>query len=242
MIEVDNIRAGYVPGIDIINGLSATFGSNQISSIIGPNGAGKSTLLKSIYGFVNPHQGKIRYDGTDITQTNPTEMITEMGFAYIPQERSVFPDLTVRENLELGAWTIRKNSQRVEKAIEDVFDEFPALGEKRSERAGTMSGGQQRMLEIGRSLVTDPDVVFIDEPSVGLAPRLAADVYESIEQLRDRGVTILLVDQNVRAAVEYGDSLFVLERGRVEVQGDANEMDDEISELISSWISTEATV
>jgi branched-chain amino acid transport system ATP-binding protein len=240
MITVNDIRAGYVPGIDIINELTAEFETNQISSIIGPNGAGKSTLLKTIYGFLTPHQGEILYNGQDITDYNPSEMIREIGFAYIPQERSVFPDLTVRENLELGAWTIRDDSARVEEVIDDVFDEFPALAEKRYERAGTMSGGQQRMLEIGRSLVTDPDVVLIDEPSVGLAPKLAADVYKSIEQLRDRGVTIILIDQNVRAAVEYGDALFVLERGEVELSGDAEQMDDELEDLISSWISKEA--
>lgn len=240
MIEVDSVRAGYVPGIDILNDLSAAFPENRISSIVGPNGAGKSTLLKTIYGFLDPSRGTITYDGTDLTRYSPSEMISEMGFAYIPQERSVFPDLTVHENLQLGAWTIRGQDERVEGAIEDVYDEFPALDEKRRERAGTMSGGQQRMLEIGRSLVTDPDVVLIDEPSVGLAPKLAADVYESVEQLRDLGVTILLVDQNVRAAVEYGDELFVLERGEVSLQGDADELDDEIGNLISEWISTEA--
>lgn len=240
MITVEEVRAGYVPGIDIINDLSAEFEESQISSIVGPNGAGKSTLLKTIYGFLTPHQGEVRYHGRDITGYDPSEMIREVGFAYIPQERSVFPDLTVRENLELGAWTIRDDGDRVEAAIADVFDEFPALAEKRYDRAGTMSGGQQRMLEIGRSLVTDPDVVLIDEPSVGLAPKLAANVYESIEQLRERGVTIILVDQNVRAAVEYGDKLVVLERGTVELSGDADTMDDELENLISSWISTEA--
>lgn len=240
MIEIENVSAGYVPGIDVLNDLSVTFEDEEISSIVGPNGAGKSTLLKTIYGFLDPHAGTVEYDGRDLTRYDPSEMITEVGFAYIPQERSVFPDLTVEENLELGAWPIRRQTDRVREAIQNVYEEFPALGEKSDERAGTMSGGQQRMLEIGRSLVTDPDVVLIDEPSVGLAPNLAADVYRSVEQLRDRGVTVILVDQNVRAAVEYGDKLVVLEQGSVAHSGDSDDLDDEIDDLISEWISTEA--
>lgn len=240
MIQINSVQAGYVPGIDIINDLTATFEENQITSIIGPNGAGKSTLLKTIYGFVKPHQGWIEYKGDQITQKDPSTMISDIGFAYIPQERSIFPDLTVRENLQLGAWTIRKDDERVEEAIQDVYEEFPALEMKQNDRAGTMSGGQQRMLEIGRSLVTDPEVVLIDEPSVGLAPKLATDVYESIHQLKERGVTIILVDQNVKAAVEHSDYLFVLERGEVAAEGDSENMNDEIRDLISSWISTEA--
>ncbi|WP_440009049.1 ABC transporter ATP-binding protein [Halomicrococcus sp. SG-WS-1] len=240
MIKIRSVRAGYVPGIDIINDLSASFEENKISSIIGPNGAGKSTLLKTIYGFVKPHQGRIEYNGESITGKDPSTMIRDVGFAYIPQERSVFPDLTVEENLELGAWTIRNDDARVDGAIDDVYEQFPDLRMKRDRRAGTMSGGQQRMLEIGRSLVTDPDVVLIDEPSTGLAPKLATDVYDSIEQLKERGVTVILVDQNVKAAVEYGDHLFVLERGEVAAEGESERMDSEIRSVISDWISTEA--
>lgn len=240
MIKIRSVRAGYVPGIDIINDLSASFEENKISSIIGPNGAGKSTLLKTIYGFVKPNQGRIEYNGETITGKDPSTMIRDVGFAYIPQERSVFPDLTVEENLELGAWTIRNDDARVDGAIDDVYEQFPDLRMKRDRRAGTMSGGQQRMLEIGRSLVTDPDVVLIDEPSTGLAPKLATDVYDSIEQLKERGVTVILVDQNVKAAVEYGDHLFVLERGEVAAEGDSERMDSEIRSVISDWISTEA--
>jgi branched-chain amino acid transport system ATP-binding protein len=240
MIDVNSVRAGYVPGIDVLNGISATFADDEISSIVGPNGAGKSTLIKTIYGFLDPHEGTITYDGEDLTQYGPEEMARAVGFAYIPQERSVFPDLTVHENLQLGAWPIRKQRERVERSLDTVYEEFPALREKQSDRAGTLSGGQQRMLEIGRSLVIDPNVVLIDEPSVGLAPRLAANVYDSVQQLAETGVTVILIDQNVRAAVEYGDALFVLEQGKVVAQGDSEEMNTEVEELISDWISTEA--
>jgi len=242
MIEVQNVRAGYVSGVDILQGLTATFQEGQISSIIGPNGAGKSTLLKTIFGFVLPHEGSITYNRTDITEIEPSEMIETVGFSYIPQERSVFPDLTVRENLELGAWTIRKDAERVETAIENACDEFPALAEKRSKRAGTMSGGQQRMLEIARSMVTDPDVVLVDEPSAGLAPDLAQNVYRSLSQLPENGITVLLVDQNVEAAANYGDELFILEQGTVSEHTRADEMDTGVDDIVSEWISQEGFV
>jgi branched-chain amino acid transport system ATP-binding protein len=239
VIEVRDVRAGYVPGVDIIQGLSATFPEGEISSIIGPNGAGKSTLLKTIFGFLFPHEGSVTYDGTDITRIQPSDMIETVGFSYIPQERSVFPDLTVRENLELGAWTFRKDGDRVETAIETVYDEFPALSDKRHDRAGTMSGGQQRMLEIGRSLIPDPDVVLVDEPSAGLAPDLASDVYRSIRGLRENDITVLLVDQNVEAAVDCGDELFILDQSTVRSQARTDEMDSDIDDIVSEWISME---
>lgn len=242
MIEVENVRAGYVPGVDIIQGLSARFEERQISSIIGPNGAGKSTLLKTIFGFVLPHQGSITYQGEDVTRIEPSDMIETVGFSYIPQERSVFPDLTVRENLELGAWTIRKDSDRVEERIQRVYDDFSALAEKRDDRAGTLSGGQQRMLEIARSLITDPSVILIDEPSAGLAPDLARNVYDSISQLPETGMTVLLVDQNVEAAVDCGDELFILDRGTASTKTATDEMDDDVEDIVSQWISTEGFV
>ena len=239
MIEVRDVRAGYVTGVDILQGLTATFPEEQISSIIGPNGAGKSTLLKTIFGFVLPHTGSITYDGTDITEIEPSKMIETVGFSYIPQERSIFPDLTVRENLEIGAWTIRKDSERVESAIENAYEEFPALAEKQSKRAGTMSGGQQRMLEIARSLVTEPGVVLVDEPSAGLAPDLAQNVYQSLSQLPENGITVLLVDQNVEAAANYGDELFILEQGTVSENARTDDMENEVDDIVSEWISQE---
>lgn len=242
MLVVDSVRAGYVPGIDILNGISTTFEDEKITAVIGPNGAGKSTLLKTIFGFLAPSEGRIELDGADLTGYEPREMLSEVGLAYIPQERSVFPDLTVRDNLLLGGWTIRDDRERLDAALEDVYDEFPALNEKRDERAGTLSGGQQRMIEIGRSLITDPDVVLVDEPSVGLAPNLAMDVYDSITQLREAGVTVVLVDQNISAAIENSDRLVVLQNGRVAESGDSEEMQEDIESLVSEWISTEANV
>lgn len=239
MIEVREIRAGYVPDVDIIEGLSASFPSGKISSIIGPNGAGKSTLLKTMFGFLLPYEGTITYNERDITQIEPSDMIETVGFSYIPQERSVFPDLTVQENLEMGAWTIRKDADRVENAIAEVYEEFPALAEKKTDRAGTMSGGQQRMLEVGRSLITDPDVILIDEPSAGLAPDLAKKVYSSIRQLRENDITVILVDQNVEAAVDCGDELFILEQGQVSRQTSTHDMDAAVDEIVSDWISME---
>lgn len=235
MIEVTDVKAGYIPGVHILNGISAAFPDGQTSGIVGPNGAGKSTLLKAIYGFVTISSGSIEYHGKDLTAYDPTDMIDSVGFAYIPQERSVFPDLTVRENLELGCWTIRSDSERTETAIERVYDTFPVLEEKNHQPAGEMSGGQQRMLEFGRSLLTDPEVVLIDEPSVGLAPKLTEEVYASIDQLQREDVTIILVDQNVQAAVDHCDQLFVLDNGNVDVQGSVDDVD--VRNIVSDWVA-----
>lgn len=242
MIELDSVRAGYVQGIDVLDGVSATFEPDRISSIVGPNGAGKSTLLKTIYGFADVHEGTITYDGRDLTAYSPSEMLREVGIAYVPQERSVFPELSVHENLKLGTWTIRDDAERTERAIADVYDQFPALEEKRRIRAGTLSGGQQRMLEIGRSLLTDPAIVFVDEPSAGLAPGLSETVYDSITRLRERDVTVLLVDQNIRAAVEYGDDLFIMEQGEIVADEPTDDMTDEVEDLVGEWISAKGEI
>jgi branched-chain amino acid transport system ATP-binding protein len=242
MIELDGLRAGYVKGIDVLDGVTATFESDRISSIVGPNGAGKSTLLKTIYGFADVNEGTITYDGYDLTEYSPSEMLRDVGIAYVPQERSVFPELSVHENLKLGAWTIRGDETRTEEAIGNVYGQFPALEEKRHARAGTLSGGQQRMLEIGRSLLTDPDIVFVDEPSAGLAPDLSENVYDSIDRLREQSVTVLLVDQNIRAAVEYGDDLFIMEQGQVVANEPTDDMTDEVEDLVSEWISAKGEI
>ncbi|PSQ07206.1 ABC transporter ATP-binding protein [Halobacteriales archaeon QS_5_70_15] len=242
MIELDDVRAGYVRGIDVLNGVSATFEPDRISSIVGPNGAGKSTLLKTIYGFADLHDGTITYEGDDLTAYSPSEMLRDAGIAYVPQERSVFPELSVHENLKLGTWTIRDDTKRTERSIENVYEQFPALEEKRRVRAGTLSGGQQRMLEIGRSLLTDPDVVFVDEPSAGLAPDLSENVYDSIARLRAQSVTVILVDQNIRAAVEYGDDLFIMEQGEIVVNEPTDDMTGEVENLVSEWISAKGEV
>jgi len=242
MIELDDVRAGYVRGIDVLNGVSATFEEDLISSIIGPNGAGKSTLLKTIYGFADLHDGTITYRGEDMTEYSPSEMLRDAGIAYVPQERSVFPELTVHENLKLGTWTIRGDAERAEQSIKNVYEQFPALEEKRQVRAGTLSGGQQRMLEIGRSLLTDPEVVFVDEPSAGLAPDLSESVYDSIARLRAQSVTVVLVDQNIRAAVEYGDDLFIMEQGEIVANERTDDMTGEIENLVSEWISAKGEI
>jgi branched-chain amino acid transport system ATP-binding protein len=242
MIELEGVRSGYVKGIDVINGVSVTFKEDRISSIVGPNGAGKSTLLKTIYGFANLHEGTITYEDHDLTAYAPSEMLRDIGIAYVPQERSVFPELSVHENLKLGTWTIRDDSERTERSIENVYAQFPALEEKRQIRAGTLSGGQQRMLEIGRSLLTDPDVVFVDEPSAGLAPDLSESVYESIGRLREQNVTVLLVDQNIRAAVDYGDELFIMEQGQVVANEPTDDMTGEVEDLVGEWISAKGEI
>jgi len=242
MIRIEDLKAGYVPGINVLRGISVELTDDQITSIIGPNGAGKSTLLKTIYGFVNHSTGTVTYNGVNLQNYSPPELLREIGIAYIPQERSVFPEMTVHENLELGAWTIRKDDERTSEAIEHVYDQFPALDKKRRAHAGTMSGGQQRMLEIGRSLITEPETVLIDEPSAGLAPDLSEDVYNAVENLYQEGTTVILVDQNIRAAVDYGHELIIMEQGKITEQEKTEEMTDRVKSLVSDWISAKGEI
>jgi branched-chain amino acid transport system ATP-binding protein len=217
-LDVRDLEVEYFTDIRVLRGLSLRAPEAQITSIIGPNGAGKSTLLKTIYGYLRPRAGKIFFNGADITGEPPYHLLAK-GIAFVPQDRTVFPDLTVHENLEMGAWLLRKHAQRVKEAIDDIYRRFPVLGEKRKAKAQTLSGGQQRMLELGRALLTSPQVLLIDEPTVGLAPKVASEIYTIIADFRRSGITILLVDQNVRRALELADYVYLLEMGVVREHG-----------------------
>ncbi|RMF88445.1 MAG: ABC transporter ATP-binding protein, partial [Nitrospinota bacterium] len=201
LLEVQDITVGYFHDIEILQQVSLQVHPSQIVAVIGPNGAGKSTLLKTICGFLTPKQGRILYNGEDITGLDPSAMIRHR-IAYVPQERSIFPELTVDENLLLGAWSIRHSGkQAVRAAMEEVYLRFPYLAEQRHTRAGLLSGGGHRMLEIARSLVPKPQLLVLDEPTVGLAPLVVKEIYAKLYQLKEEAITILLVDQNVREAV-----------------------------------------
>lgn len=217
LLEVKEIYAGYLDA-DILKGVSLEVYSGEIVCVIGPNGAGKSTIFKAVYGFIDIRRGEVLFDGRDITLTRPQEMLNS-GIAIVPQLRSVFPQMTVRENLEMGMY-LEKDRQQIKRRIVDIFELFPRLAERENQRAGTMSGGEQRMLEIGRSLMLEPRLLLMDEPSAGLAPIVTKMIFEQVQYLnQELGLTILMIEQNARQGLEFSDRGYVLELGRNSYQG-----------------------
>lgn len=226
MLEIKDLYVGYYADLHILRGLNLKAEKGKLTTILGANGVGKSTLLKAIYGFLKPHSGQILLDGKNVTGTQ-THKLIDLGISYIPQQPGVFKYMSVRENLMMGAWTFQKDKKRIEQKIEENFQRFPILREKQNENAGNLSGGQQRMVEIGRTLMTDPQVILVDEPTAGLAKLLSEEVYRMLVDLRDKeGLTILLVDQEIREALKIADYVYVLELGRNKFQGPAEEFTD----------------
>ena len=231
LLELQGIVAGYVEGIDILNGVNLGVARGSVTGVIGPNGAGKSTLLKTIFGFLTPRSGQILLDGRAIEGLAPHEL-KRAGIGYVPQGANIFPQLTVQENLELGAWVFRHDRARVDAMLERAYGAFPRLGEKRRLRATVLSGGESKMLSVAKELVTEPSLLLVDEPSAGLAPRIAEQVYERLREVQAAGVTILLVDQNITKAVEISDHLYLLEMGRVRREGPRQAFADQLREII----------
>ena len=231
LLEVDQVAAGYVEGIDILAGISLRVEAGSVTGIIGPNGAGKSTLLKTIFGFLHPREGRIVHDGREIQRAAPHE-IKRLGVSYVPQGANVFAQLTVQENLLLGAWVERGDRGRVGQMLERAYATFPRLREKRRHRATSLSGGEAKMLSLAKELVTDPKLLLVDEPSAGLAPRIVEQVYACLLEVRGQGVTILLVDQNINKAVQVSDYLYMLERGQVRREGPRRDFADQLREIV----------
>ncbi|MCA9963169.1 MAG: ABC transporter ATP-binding protein [Anaerolineales bacterium] len=223
MLEMKNLYVGYYRDLNILQDLNITAREGQITTILGANGVGKSTTLKAVYGFLKPNDGDILVDGKSILGV-PTHQRIELGLAYIPQQPGVFRHMSVRENLEVGAWTFRKDRKRIERKLEENYERFPILRDKRRQMTGELSGGQQRMVEIGRTLMTDPKVILVDEPTAGLSKLLSQEVYQMLVDLRDKeNLTILLVDQEIRQALKISDYVYVLELGRNKYEGPASE-------------------
>ncbi len=226
MLQIHDLYVGYYEDLHILRGLSLTAQTGKLTAILGANGVGKSTLLKAVYGFLKPHSGNVLLNGADVTGTATHELIN-LGISYIPQQPGVFKHMTVRENLMMGAWTFQKDKKRIESKIEENYQRFPILQEKQNDLAGSLSGGQQRMVEIGRTLMTDPEVILVDEPTAGLAKLLSEEVYEMLVDLRDQeGLTIMLVDQEIREALKIADYVYVLELGRNKFEGPPSEFTD----------------
>lgn len=226
MLEVKDLYVGYYRDLNILQDLTLIARSKQITAILGANGVGKSTALKAVFGFLRPITGDILLSGESIIDVPTYERILK-GLAYIPQQPGIFRDMSVEENLELGGWTFRKDKAQVKRKIEKNFERFPVLREKRQQATGELSGGQQRMVEIGRTLMAEPRVLLVDEPTAGLSKMLAEEVYQMLVDLRDReGLTILLVDQEIRQALKIADYVYVLELGRNKYEGAASEFTD----------------
>ena len=220
-LELRNVFSGYGE-IEVLRDVSISVRRNAIVSILGANGAGKSTLLKTIFGIVRPTSGQILLGGDDVTLLPPIETLRR-GVSYVPEGRSNFPGLTVHENLEMGAY-VRDDRDGVIADIKTLYERFPILGEKHDAMAGNLSGGQQQALEMGIALMLRPQVILIDEPTLGLAPILVTEVFKAIQDINDGGTTVVLVEQNAPRALEISDYAFVLELGRIRFQGPAQEL------------------
>jgi branched-chain amino acid transport system ATP-binding protein len=226
MLEVKDLYVGYYRDLNILQKVSIKADKGKITTVLGANGVGKSTLLKAIYGFLKPNAGEILLEGRKVGGI-PTHKLINMGLSYIPQQPGVFRWMTVEENLELGAWTFRGDKSRIRRKLEENYKRFPALNDRRRSQAGELSGGMQRMVELGRTLMTDPKVILVDEPTAGLAKMLSEEVYHMLEDLRDKeGMTMILVDQEIRQALRIADYVYVLELGRNKFEGPVEEFTD----------------
>jgi len=225
VLEMRDLSVGYYRDLNILSDLDLKARKGQITTILGANGVGKSTALKAAFGFLTPNKGDILLNGQSILSIPPYEKIRS-GLAYIPQQPGVFKDMTVEENLELGGWTFRRDKKQVRRKVEANYDRFPALRDKRKQITGELSGGQQRMVEIGRTLMAEPTMLLVDEPTAGLSKMLAEEVYEMLTDLKAEALTILLVDQEIRHALKIADYVYVLELGRNKFEGPASDFDD----------------
>ncbi len=221
MLEVKSIHCSY-GNIKAIKGLQFDIPEGKIVALIGANGAGKTTTLKAISGLMKVSSGSVIYKGEDITNRAPHDIVAR-GIAHVPEGRQVFPELSVHDNLVLGGYTVR-DKRLVRDRIEEIYGRFPRLRERRGQLAGTLSGGEQQMMAIGRALVSRPELLLLDEPSMGLSPRLVSEVFDIIEGIRERGATILLVEQNAHMALEIADYAYVLQTGEIVLSGTGEEI------------------
>jgi branched-chain amino acid transport system ATP-binding protein len=220
MLEIDELSAGY-GDVQVLWDISLQVEEGELVSIVGNNGAGKTTTLKTIIGWLTPRSGDIRFQGESLLDHKVQER-SDLGITIAPEDEGVFPDMTVIDNLRLGAYGVEKGVRN--ERLERVYELFPRLEERAEQYADTLSGGERRMLNIGSALMSDPDMLLVDEPSLGLAPMLASDIIDEIERINDQGTTVLLVEQSVNQALEISDRAYVIENGRITTEGDADEM------------------
>ena len=221
MLKIDNIDV-YYGAIHALKGISLTVNKGEIVTLIGANGAGKSTALRTISGLLKPKNGKISFEGQEITGIKAHEIV-KLGISQVPEGRRIFTEMTVMENLDMGAFT-RKDKDGIKEDLAQVFKRFPRLEERRDQLAGTLSGGEQQMLAMGRALMSRPNLLLLDEPSMGLAPLLIKEIFHTIEDINKTGTTVLLVEQNANMALSIANKAYVLETGRITLAGDAKKL------------------
>jgi len=228
ILETEELIAGYVSEVDILNGVSIAVREGEIVTLVGPNGAGKSTLIKSIFGLLKPRQGRIMFADEEISGQKP-HTITRRGLSYVPQLDNVFPSLTVEENLEMGSLERSSTGERIDR----MYELFPRLGERSGQAAGTMSGGERQMVAMARALMPNPRLLLLDEPSAGLAPAFVDAIFSKVEEVNAEGVTILMVEQNARRALSMSDRGYVLDLGKNRFEGPGRELldDPKVAEL-----------
>ena len=217
MLRIHNIKAGYTNAVEILHGVSLDIGVGEIVVLVGPNGAGKSTVLKSIFSLANINDGKIIFKDIDITNLKTHELIA-LGIGYVPQGRQVFSSMTVLENLQMGAFTI-DDQNIIQRSIENIFRKYPILETKKNEIASNLSGGQQQLLAIARALIQNPQFLLLDEPSLGLDPKTMKEIFEKIVEIKNEGISILMVEQNAKQAIEIADKTYILENGKIALEG-----------------------
>jgi branched-chain amino acid transport system ATP-binding protein len=219
-LRVQGLRSGYGK-VPILQGVDLMVAGGEVVAVVGPNGAGKSTLLKTICGLIRPYSGEILFDGRDLAG-RPSYRIARAGISYVPEGGRLFPNLTVRENLFMGAFATPENLKT--SLVEEIYVLFPILAERGRQYAATLSGGEKQMLAIGRGLISSPKVLMLDEPSLGIAPRLVEEIYERLHALKQKGLTVLLVEQNTNFALELADRAYILENGRIVLEGSGREV------------------
>lgn len=239
-IRMRGVTAEYFPGQPILTDLSITAEGGQVTVILGPNGSGKSTALRVLAGLLQPRAGEVSVISggttTDLVPVTAHER-SRHRIAYLPQGHSIFPTMTVHDNLLIGAWPIRRDRKAVAAALADVYQRYPMLRQRRSAAAASLSGGQQRILEVARLLVPDPAVVLVDEPSAGVAPAIAASMYQELGRMREEGRTVVLVDQDVRPALAIADTVYTLRSGRNDRDGPAREFRTDVAGIVRDWLT-----
>jgi neutral amino acid transport system ATP-binding protein len=231
LLEVQNVRAGYIPGVDILNGINFRINPGELVTVIGGNGAGKSTLAKTIFGLLTPHQGTITFQGEQISGLK-SDRIVQKGLCYVPQIANVFRSLTIEENLEMGGFI---SNIDLKQAKAKIFEMFPRLAERRKQRAGTLSGGERQMLAMGKALMLDPKLLLLDEPSAALSPLFVTDVLKQIKIINQAGTAIVLVEQNAKKALAICDRGYVLDTGIAKFEGTGQELLHD-SKVIESYL------
>lgn len=235
-LAASGLVAGYLPGINILNGMSVEARTGQVRCILGPNGTGKSTLLKVLFGQLDRREGHVWRDGVPLDRV-PSHRMGEHGITYLPQRPSVFPHLSVDANLRLGTWSFRRDRPRVAERIERAYQQFPILRQRHRQQAGTMSGGQQRQLEMARALLTDPVVMLIDEPTASIEPRVCGQIYALVAALaHEHAKAVLLVDQNIKGALGISDHVYVMRAGTLLEEGPRRAFEGHVEELVARWL------